>query len=188
MSALLQVQPARQSSRAATRISGRGARQHGVALIVALVVLVVIGLTSVAVIRGSLNSDLVANNARVQSFANQSAQLALRYCESQLIVSDDDRVIEIQAAATPGQWEDFDNWTAGGLAETVPDDWIKTADSSIVASTPPQCLAEKSTLNASVYIVTARGFSPDYSEDANGRTLTGSVVWLQSQVAVGSAS
>ena len=42
--------------------------------------------------------------------------------------------------------------------------------------------------NASVYIVTARGFSPDYSEDANGRTLTGSVVWLQSQVAVGSAS
>lgn len=185
MSAHWQVRPAGRSGRSAQHIVGGGAGQQGVALIVALVV---IGLTSVAVIRGSLNSDLVANNARVQSFATQSAQLALRYCESQLILSDDDRVIEIQAAATPGQWEDFDNWSAGGLAETVPDDWIKTADSSIVASTPPQCLAETSTLNASVYIVTARGFSPDYSEDANGRTLTGSVVWLQSQVAVGSAS
>lgn len=188
MSAHWHGRPAGRSGRSAQHIVASKAGQQGVALIVALVVLVVIGLTSVAVIRGSLNSDLVANNARVQSFATQSAQLALRYCESQLIVSDDDRVIEIQPAATPGQWEDFDNWSAGGLAESVPDDWIKTADSSIVASTPPQCLAEKSTLNASVYIVTARGFSPDYSEDGNGRTLTGSVVWLQSQVAVGSAS
>jgi type IV pilus assembly protein PilX len=163
-------------------------RQQGVALIVALVMLVVIGLTSAAVLRGSLNADLVAQNARVQNFAAQSAQLALRYCESQLVVDEADRVIQLHAAQTPGLWESFDNWADGGLAEPVPEDWRQTADSSVVASTAPQCLVERSNVNASVYIVTARGFSPDFSADADGRTLTGSVVWLQSQVAVGSGS
>jgi type IV pilus assembly protein PilX len=161
--------------------------QRGVALIIALVVLVVIGLTSVAVMRGSLNSDLVANNARVQSFAAQAAQMGLRYCESELILSDDDRTIVIQPASNPGSWTAFDNWfPAGGTAETVPDAWLASADSSVVVSTKPQCLAEKSPLNPSIYIITARGFSPDYSEDDDGRALTGSVVWLQSQVAIGS--
>ena len=162
-------------------------RQQGVALIVALVVLMVIGLTSVAVMRGSLNSDLVANNARVQSFANQAAQMALRYCESELLLGDDDRTITIQAASDPGSWTTFGNWfPAGGMAETVPDDWMASDDSSVVVSVKPQCLAEKSGLNPAIYIITSRGFSPDYSEDEDGRTLTGSVVWLQSQVALGS--
>ena len=168
----------------------RAAPQEGVALIVALVVLVVIGLTSVAVMRGSLSSDLVANNARVQNFASQAAQMALRYCEDQLIKPAADQDIEVQAAVAagqPGHWESFSSWNAktGGTAE-VPDDWVSSSDSSIVLTVKPQCLAEKSPLNSSAYIVTARGFSPDYTADDDGRTLTGSVVWLQSQILLGS--
>lgn len=182
------MSPASSLQRVAGGQGRRPATQQGVALILALVVLLVIGLTSVAVIRGSLNADLVAQNGRLQNFAQQSAQLALRYCEAQLTLAEDERVIEIQAAATPGHWEDFDNWADGGPAETLPDDWRQTGDSSVVAGVAPQCLVEVSTFNASVYVVTARGFSPDFSADADGRTLAGSVVWLQSQVAVGSAS
>ena len=163
-------------------------QQQGVALIMALVVLLVIALSSVAVIRGSMNADLVAQNTRMQNFATQSAQWALRYCEAQLVLAEEQRVIELHSAATPAHWEDFDNGSDGGLAATLPDDWRQTADSSVVAATPPQCLVELSSFNASVYVVTSRGFSPDFSADADGRTLSGSVVWLQSQVAVGSGS
>lgn len=169
---------------------GHPAGQRGVALIVALVVLVVIGLTSVAVMRGSLSSDVVANNARVQNFATQAAQMALRYCESQVVLPTADQDIAVQAAVAagqPGHWESFASWNTktGGTAE-VPDDWLASSDSSIVLPVKPQCLAEKSPLNASIYIVTARGFSPDYTADDDGRTLTGSVIWLQSQVLLGS--
>jgi hypothetical protein len=35
------------------------------------------------------------------------------------------------------------------------------------------------------YVITARGFSPGYTADAvTGRTLSGSVVWLQSMVSL----
>lgn len=168
---------------------GRACRQQGMALIVAMVVLAVIGLTSVAVMRGSLNSDLIANNARVQSFASQAAHLALRYCESELLKKSP--AITILAATSskePGHWEDFGKWfPEGGDAQTVPDTWLKSADSSIASTQrAPQCLAEHSPLGGAAYIVTARGFSPDFSEDSKGRTQTGSVVWLQSQLLLGS--
>jgi Tfp pilus assembly protein PilX len=79
------------TSRSSSRVGGRA--QQGVALIVALVMLVIIALMSVSVIRGSLTSDLIANNARSQSLAQQSAELALRYCERQADV-------EIKAGTT----------------------------------------------------------------------------------------
>jgi hypothetical protein len=46
----------------------------------------------------------------------------------------------------------------------------------------PQCLAEYASATApSPIVLTARGFSADYSEDSNTKKITsGSVVWLQS--------
>lgn len=166
-----------------------GTRQQGMALIVALVLLAVIGLTSAAVMRGSLNSDLMANTARVQSLATQAAHLALRYCESELVKpSPAIPVLAARASGEPGQWEDFGKWfPEGGDARTVPDAWLKSADGGVSATQrSPQCLAEHSPLGGTAYIVTARGFSPDFSEDSRGRTQTGSVVWLQSQLLLGS--
>jgi hypothetical protein len=37
---------------------------------------------------------------------------------------------------------------------------------------------------ADAYVITARGFSTDFSANAQGASLTGSVVWLQSLVSV----
>jgi type IV pilus assembly protein PilX len=160
--------------------------QQGVALIVALVMLVVIGLTSMAVMRGSLSADLVANNARVQTLASQQAQIALRYCERQLIEPDASRTITIRDQLPVGYvWESFSNWFgAGKIADEVPAGLVASGDSSFVPATTPQCLAERNALpdGKGVFIVTARGFSPDFSADTDGRTLRGSVVWLQSTV------
>lgn len=167
--------------------------QQGVALIVALVMLVVIGFTSIAIMRGSLNSDMVANNARVQNFAMQAAQLGLRYCESQIDLPEADRDIVLNpapaTAATDYLWENFDHWFGASVkAVVVPDDVLKSADSSIVPNAKPQCLVEATGIaGGQSYYVTARGFSPDFSADSKGRTKTGSVVWLQSTVALGSS-
>jgi type IV pilus assembly protein PilX len=160
--------------------------QQGVALIVALVMLVVIGFTSIAIMRGSLNSDMVANNARVQNFAMQAAQLGLRYCESQIDLPEADRVVDLHPEY---MWENFDNWFGSSAkAVVVPDDVLKTANSSITPNTRPQCLVEATGIaGGQSYYVTARGFSPDFSADSKGRTKTGSVVWLQSTVALGSS-
>jgi len=154
----------------------RSANQGGVALIVALVVLVVIGLASAAVMRGALSSDLVANNARVQTLANQAAQVALRYCEAQLVAG----TIAPRPAATPLEWETFTNWTDSAMKHDVPEEYLKSELSTYWPSQMPQCMAQYSTAGtATTIVVTARGFSPDFAADTNGSTLSGSVAWLQ---------
>lgn len=183
-------------------VSRRG--QSGVALIVALVMLVIIGLMSAAVLRGSLTSDLIANNARSQTLAQQEAELALRWCEREALDAVNGNAVAagfaIQAeqadddanTATPLPvlWDDFASWFgANKKAIDVVDDERVTDDSSVVAATPPQCMAEYTRLTdgalTQVVIVTARGFSPDYQEDDDGRTRAGSVVWLQSVLRFG---
>jgi Tfp pilus assembly protein PilX len=165
---------------------GAGRRQHGVALVVALVMMVVIGLTSMAVMRGALSADLVANNARVQTLASQQAQIALRYCERQLLAPEASRSITIRDQPPDGYvWSSFGNWFGlGKIADDVPGDLTASGKSSFAPATPPQCLAERNALadGKAIFIVTARGFSPDFSADAQGRTVRGSVVWLQSTV------
>ena len=59
--------------------------ERGVALMVALVMLVIIGIASVSIMRGALSSDLIANNTRVQTLAMQAAQIGLRYCEDEAV-------------------------------------------------------------------------------------------------------
>jgi type IV pilus assembly protein PilX len=152
------------------------------ALFIALVMLVVIGLASAAVMRSALNTDLVANNARVQTLATQAAQLALRYCETQAQAPEPG--IKIAEAADPPHWRNTANWHTGGMAVTVPAALLASEDSSFSPDKLPQCLAEYTGtvpgISASnVIVVTARGFSPDYAETDN-RLSAGSVVWLQS--------
>lgn len=171
------------------QLSSRPRQQRGVTLIVALVMLVIIGLTSAAVMRGAMSADTVANNSRLQTLAQQTAQIALRYCESQLELAEEDRVITVQAtAATEAEqaWLQFDNWHgSGAIAADVPAALLASDDSSFAPGETPQCLAEGSPLGASVFIVTARGFSPGYEENTAGRAVSGSVVWLQSTVRLG---
>jgi len=163
-------------------------QQRGVTLIVALVMLVIIGLTSAAVMRGAMSADLVANNSRLQTLAEQGAQIALRYCEAQLVLGAS-RDITVQPAAANDAdraWLQFGNWHGtGAVASEVPSSLMASTDSSFTPGKLPQCLAEASNLGANVFIVTARGFSPGYDEDSSGRAVAGAVSWLQSTVRLG---
>jgi type IV pilus assembly protein PilX len=162
-------------------------RQRGVALIVALVVLVIIGLTSAAVMRGALSSDLVTNNTRVQTLASQAAQVALKYCETKLLAPPpiDIILLDVPVDGTMA-WTVFGNWTNVNLVNTVPDEYMKSELSSFAPSRMPQCIAQRSTAGAApTIVVTARGFSPDFQADPDsGATVAGSVVWLQYILAV----
>ena len=84
-------------------------------------------------------------------------------------------------------WGNGASWLGGvGAAASMtnlPESQIKSSDSSFAPSKLPQCMAERQTLadGTFAHVVTARGFSPDYTADSTtGVTTNGSVVWLQS--------
>lgn len=159
-------------------------RQQGITLLVVMVMLVVIGLVSVSAMRRAANADLVANNSRLEQLAKQAAEAGLRYCEAQLI--DPAKTLVVQAAnPTAPAWNTFSNWQSGGKATTIPEAYIKSTDTAnALPRQLPQCMAEYSPLGNNVIIVTARGFSPDYTAKKNGETQSGSVIWLQSIVSL----
>lgn len=159
-------------------------RQRGVTLLVALIVLVIIGLTSASVMRSVLSTDLVANNARVQTLATQAAQIGLRYCEAQAI-NDANGTPGALPEAPADYWSTYSNWSQSqtGIYE-VPEDYMLSAHGTFSPAHLPKCMAQKATLaGKTTYVITAKGFSPDYDDsDGDGYTDSGSVVWLQSIV------
>lgn len=166
----------------------RRQQQQGIVLIVVMIMLVVIGLTSVAVMRDALDADLISNNVRAESVATEAAQVALAFCEQQLSAPSSTLIVQ-PAVASPGKanWEVFNNWQGTTAKATTLDiSQLKSSLAAVKLNKLPQCLAEESgtiTGSGRVVIVTARGFSQDYSEDsATGRSLSGSAVWLQSTV------
>lgn len=184
--------------------------QKGISLIIVLLLLVVIGLTAASAMRGATSSQQVTNNVRMDIVAQQYAEAALRYCESQLQIPDSNvaplpvRVNSLRAAVIPvvdmtidppplgGAWEDRVSWTgavnagAAAATRTVLDaSQYSSAISSYLPAKAPECVVEIQTLGIApatftVTVVTARGFSPDYRADNAGDTISGSVVWLQS--------
>ncbi|MBC5785006.1 hypothetical protein H8N03_18815 [Ramlibacter sp. USB13] len=165
--------------------------QRGVSLIITMVMLVIIGLTAAAAMRSAISSEKVINNMRSEALAQQYAEAALRYCEQQMALPSVSRVAKLQddqiatidyGAAT--KWETTTSWVGGTPARViVPNEQFKNTDSSFSPSVAPQCMAEKQKLadgTSVAVVVTARGFSPDYAADADGKTTAGSVVWLQS--------
>lgn len=163
--------------------------EKGVALIVAMIVLVIIGLTSVSVMRGALSSDQLVNNNRVQTLASQAAQIALRYCEVQANLPGKPAGFHLGLVSAPNDmdWLKYSNWSSGNnIVNDVPDDYMETAESTFGATKAPQCIAQCAVLpdgKTKVLQTNSRGFSPDYSdEDDDGYADTGSVVWLQSTV------
>lgn len=162
-------------------------RQQGVVLIVVLIMLVIIGLTSAAVMRNALDADLVSANVRSEALATEAAQMALAFCEKQILPKVP--LITIRAPLGVGlgtHWENIDNWksTAQDPPTELTLDQLRATDASFNAKFLPQCMAESQKLKGqtdSVVIVTARGFSPDYRENSTtGAAEAGSVVWLQS--------
>jgi type IV pilus assembly protein PilX len=169
----------RQANRHANRCTLPAQAQTGVAMLMALVMLLVVSLGSSALLRSALNTDDVALGTRLQLQARQAAELALRYCEQQLIRSDS-AVPVLAKPASGSHWQQFANWFGTGRqAVQVPPE--QASSEAFPQASLPECLAEEDLLadGAAVVLLTARGFSPDYRADAQGRTLSGSVVWLQ---------
>ena len=163
-------------------LSLRGARRHqrGVSLIIAMLMLVVIGLVSVAIIRNATSSDQAVTSNRVQTQANQFAQLALQFCENQVTLVSGSVVTIVKPFPTPAAWTVKSNWVNAGTPVWT----LRSADitGAMQPRVYPQCLVEQSSLSTRIFTVTARGFSDDYTQDANHATTSGSVVWLQSTI------
>lgn len=174
-----------------------GARSsRGIVLVIALVLLVVIGLSSAMVVRSGLFGASGASNQRAQSLAFNAAELALRDCEAQVLawlravprppapawVQADPVVRPITLA---GAWRVRANW-ALPLARTVP---AATLGATVNYPTAPMCMVEEvEVLGATEaqernFEVTAWGFSPDFAR-SGADTVAGAEVLLQSIIRV----
>jgi type IV pilus assembly protein PilX len=166
-------------------------------LVVALVMLAIIGLMSAAIMRNAISTDVVSDNNRRQTQANQAAQAALRYCEKlvtgEVTVPAGSPAFSVATAVTSQAnetWVTFANWLAAQAAGGP----VAVPSTVYTTSKPPQCMAQHRTIQISpappapatadtdVVVVTARGFSDNHEQDAQGRTKSGSVIWLQSIV------
>lgn len=166
-------------------------RQRGASLIITLIMLVVIGLTAASAMKTATSSEKVVNNIRMQSGAQQYAEAALRYCESQLKLVSSSRVATLQDASVPvtttatSNWEKTSTWVGGATLKTVvPAAALQSANSAYVPAVKPECYAESQLITGVTFtVITSRGFSPDYTTTlASGATTNGSVAWMQSLV------
>ena len=159
------------------------AHGRGVALILAMLVLVLVGLASAAIMRDAISGSQVVNNGQLLAQAGQFAQVALRLCERQLTLPSAQRSVATLDAQTPPAWTRQPLWTDGPAlrAHVLGASDISSAVQPRVA---PRCMVEASALSGA-FTVTARGFSPDFAADPDsGAPRAGAVVWLQSTVLV----
>lgn len=179
------------------RCSASPQAQHGVVLVIALILLVLISLLAVSSLRNAGSSEMVAGNVRTTELANQAADIALRYCESKALEM---ATAGVTPDSTPDQWKTSATWDS----PTTTKPWDGTSTSAFVLPAelvnqagmtydtykrPPECMVERLlavTAGASVfYIVTARGFGPEVAAAGPARSRpTGSEVWLQSSIEV----
>ena len=182
--------------------------QRGVVLVVALIVMAVIAITAGTAVRRVTSQDLIGSNLRSRSQALQAAESGLRYCEA-LVSTGTLRNEQVQlsqriqdAVATNylvnGQrprhvWEDFDNWEDDNIVIEVPVTYSVDA-SGVDYNQRPTCIIERLALQNlasdattptqyEAFLITARGFSPDFEFD-DGVTTRGAEVWVQSTVQV----
>lgn len=169
--------------------------QGGVVLIVTLLMLVVIGLTAAYAMRSAGSGEKVANNLRLEVLAQQYAEAALRFCESQMVLVPADRVGALRnvegataVLVTAAAWRSVATWFPASSAVKVPSAKVgNSGNSTFTPLAQPECLVEKVALASGdeAWLVTARGFSPGYAADAaTGITVAGAVVWLQSTLAL----
>jgi hypothetical protein len=100
-----------------------------------------------------------------------------------------------QSARPKLHWESIDNWVgANRKSFPLPKTFVFDGSESTY-DTRPECLIERLNLPLKnkeytgspgyvpqAFLITARGFSPDYAEKDNGTPTNGSVVWLQSTI------
>ena len=173
--------------------------QRGVILIIALILLVVVSLVASLSIRNATSSEAVSSSARTSALAYQSAEVALRYCETSLvnIVTSTGTFTttftssNILTYTTPVRWTNTALWDSTTTNVFVlPASSVNQSGISTTFSRPPECMVENlpvavagtatfSTTRS--YVITARGFGPEVpAANASRSRPIGSEVWLQS--------
>lgn len=141
--------------------------EHGIALPIVLIFLVVMMLLGVTTIRNVTLGEKMSGNLRNQQLAFQAAEQALRYCENDLLA--DVHTIPVK---TPGltsgsnNWEVASYWSNDGISVAVP---AADPDKSGLAARP-RCMVEdvkdildldpnenKKNESLEAYRITARG-------------------------------
>jgi type IV pilus assembly protein PilX len=165
--------------------------QHGVVLIISLILLVIISLTALIAMKGSISSEQVSNNMRTNAVAMQASETALRFCENQLLSGTTTLIVhELDmngSEAIPTLWASRSNWTA--LKSNTATSELTNSQNSAGRSLTmlPQCMIERYPLvtlqggaTRESYLITSRGYSPNYAVNAAGQVISGGEIWLQS--------
>ena len=164
--------------------------QHGVVLIIALILLVVISLLAVSTLHNAASTESVAGSVRTTELATQAADIALRYCENDVLVKVNNST-NPYTAGTGEQWKVITIWDTETPTKiyTIPLAVLQLNGISDTYKRPPECMVEqlltKST-TSSFYLITARGFGPEVPALASGTRVrpVGTEVWLQSQIEI----
>jgi type IV pilus assembly protein PilX len=178
-----------------------GHAQHGVVLIIALLMLVVISLVASLSIRNATSSEAVTGGVRTTQLAMQAAEIALRYCESsvaQIVVGGTPSFTttfdssKIDFVSTTPQWTNTAVWdSTNTFIFVLPATSVNGAGVSTTYSRMPECMVQNlpqadstgSSAATRTYVVTARGFGPEVEAVNSTRSRPrGSEVWLQSTI------
>lgn len=189
-------------------LQSRRSRSSGVVLVLALVLLVVMTVSSVVAMRAATSSDMVSQNLRAQNLALQAAELALRWCEGRVISGAAINTFPAnprlnESPVVTDEWRVASNWTDASRVNTLPASVLGT---TVNYETPPQCIVriisynnfyagtdmsattvtpEKRGVqpdNIFLYRITARGYSPDFQRNAGGTSISGAEAWVQSTI------
>lgn len=163
----------------------RWGSQRGFTLVLVLVLLAALAWGTAASLRGSAGSTRISRVQLMQAYANEQAQLALAYCQGQLLLPASARDPRLSDSAITLSTFHSPAWTSAALWQT--DAWLLAAMVMQLqpGSRPPVCFVERQALpdqprGLPIHLVTARGFSPDYRADpSSGSTLAGAASWLQ---------
>lgn len=186
--------------------------QHGVVLIIALVLLVVISLLAVSGMRTAGSSERIAGNVRTTELATQAAEIALRHCESSVLkiqrnASGDTTSPEatypttftsakILPATKPPGWQNKTTWDGSSTAVYVlPESLLNQGLMTATYKRFPECMVESLPVLVEVagspvaktnlsFVITARGFGPEVAALVSSTRArpVGAEVWLQSHI------
>lgn len=173
---------------------GMRIRQRGVVLVMSLILLVIVSLVGAMAIRSAISGEQVSKSFRSNAVASQAAETALRYCEDQVLRSTGAVIVNPLPVSGGGAelWKTRSNWASSARAIRIPAEVVNSSQSAarkLGTAQLPRCMVEQypllsvaGALPRQSYLVTAVGYSADYSENAAGIRQSGSEVWLQSML------
>jgi len=150
--------------------------QRGVALLIALIVLVVISLLAATSIRNASTTVSVSGNVRTTELATQAAEIALQHCELSVlsIVREDsdtsdsyDRegvTLPSSTSVSASRWQDTANWDDDDedppTVFPLPLAMVNQASIGVTYKRAPECMVERMTVTT-VKLVTPEPPEPD---------------------------